>query len=169
MPWETWLRLSVAEMPAPAPYDGRGPALGYDLGETEDYYLWLMPSLTKVAQAPAELQPGDLIAYQLTLASSGNVMGAGGVLSDVLPAGVNYQWSTPPSIYNPATRTVRWDVNLTPGTNTVVDVVVLYTGEIGQVTNTAAVLWGGTVWQRASATVSARHRVYLPLVVRGGP
>ena len=37
MPYETWMRVSIAEMPAPAPQDGRGPVWGYDLGETEDY------------------------------------------------------------------------------------------------------------------------------------
>lgn len=169
VPWETWLRLSVAEMTAPAPYDGRGPAMGYDLGETEDYRLWLMPSLGKTVEAPAQLQPGDVITYHLQLTSAGNVVGAGAVLSDVLPLGANYLWSTPPSVYNPATRTVRWDVSLTPGMGTMMDVMVLYTGQVGRVTNTAYVLWGDTIWREASITVGANHMVYLPIVVRNGP
>lgn len=34
-----WMRISVADEPAPAPQDGRGPADGYAFGETEDYFL----------------------------------------------------------------------------------------------------------------------------------
>jgi PKD repeat protein len=41
---EVWLRLSIAEQPAPLPSggsraDGRGPVGGYRYGETEDYYF----------------------------------------------------------------------------------------------------------------------------------
>lgn len=35
-----WMRISIAEQPAPQPADGRGPAAGYELGETEDYYFF---------------------------------------------------------------------------------------------------------------------------------
>ncbi len=34
-----WMRISLSEQAAPAPGDGRGPASGYRLGETEDYLL----------------------------------------------------------------------------------------------------------------------------------
>jgi PKD repeat protein len=38
---ETWMRISIAEQPAPSasPADGRGPSSGYKYGETEDYYF----------------------------------------------------------------------------------------------------------------------------------
>ena len=43
-----WMRMTLAPQPAPtipgAPIaDGRGPANGYNTGETEDYYLWPEP------------------------------------------------------------------------------------------------------------------------------
>src|SRR5690606_21817862 len=51
-----WLRVSLSESPAPLPLndgvaygDGRGPAAGYSVGETEDYY-YLAP--TAAAAAP---------------------------------------------------------------------------------------------------------------------
>jgi hypothetical protein len=34
---QMWVRISVAEAASPLPADGRGPLLGYQLGETEDY------------------------------------------------------------------------------------------------------------------------------------
>ena len=35
-----WMRISIADLVAPAPGDGRGPANGYLYGETEDYYFF---------------------------------------------------------------------------------------------------------------------------------
>lgn len=50
-----WLRVSLSESPAPLPLnagvaygDGRGPAAGYSVGETEDYY-YLAPSAATAA------------------------------------------------------------------------------------------------------------------------
>ncbi len=168
-PFETWLRLSVAEMPAPAPYDGRGPLAGYDLGETEDYHLHLFADLSKAATAPAELQPGTLVTYHLTYAALGNILGAGAVISDVLPAGIEYVSSNPAGFYHPPSRTVSWGVALVPGAPSTIDLVATYTGSVGRVTNTAALLWSGVVWRRSSATVENLRRVYLPIVVRAGP
>jgi PKD repeat protein len=36
---DIWMRISIAEQPAPSPEDGRGPPSGYEYGETEDYYF----------------------------------------------------------------------------------------------------------------------------------
>jgi hypothetical protein len=43
-----WMRITLSEQPAPVIpganlADGRGPANGYQYGETEDYYLWSEP------------------------------------------------------------------------------------------------------------------------------
>jgi subtilisin family serine protease len=43
-----WIRISIAEQPAPLDpqtgrADGRGPAAGYQYGETEDHFLWYPP------------------------------------------------------------------------------------------------------------------------------
>jgi PKD repeat protein len=53
-----WIRISVSEQPAPIDpatgrADGRGPAGGYEVGETEDYYLWYPPAPSfQVTPAP---------------------------------------------------------------------------------------------------------------------
>ena len=44
----TWMRITLSEQPAPTDpltgrADGRGPAEGYEYGETEDYYVWYPP------------------------------------------------------------------------------------------------------------------------------
>lgn len=43
-----WMRFTLSEQPAPVDpntgrADGRGPAAGYQFGETEDYFLWYPP------------------------------------------------------------------------------------------------------------------------------
>ena len=79
-PLEAWLRLSVAEAPAPAPQDGRGPAAGYDVGETEDYLLSLAPTLELSTTTVGRPAPTEPFAYTMDLASAGNVVAAGAVL-----------------------------------------------------------------------------------------
>ena len=51
-----WLRISVAESPAPAP-DGQGPLSGYSLGETEDYKL---PGIIATATATFQATPIEI-------------------------------------------------------------------------------------------------------------
>ncbi len=36
---DMWMRITLSEQPAPSPGDGRGPASGYQIGETEDYLI----------------------------------------------------------------------------------------------------------------------------------
>ncbi len=151
MPWETWLRLSVAEQPAPSPYDGRGPAQGYDLGETEDYYLWLQPALLKSADLAGDPAPGEQVTYYLNYSAAGNVVAANAVLSDVLPLGVEFVSANPPAPYDPSTRTVFWSIAIAPNQPFTATLTVQVTGSPGDtVTNTAYLLWGGNIWARSS-------------------
>jgi hypothetical protein len=65
-------------------------------------------------------------------------------------------------------------VDLVPDQPARVKVVVQVAGTPGQViTNTAHLLWGNSLWRRASVAVQvepgALHRFYLPLVTRSFP
>jgi immune inhibitor A len=164
MPYETWMRVSIAEMPAPAPQDGRGPMWGYDLGETEDYYLYLQPSLAKTANLSGDPKPGDLVTYQIQINSVGTVIAPGAAISDVLPAGVEFVSCSGSCTYTPATRTVWWGLALVPNQLTIFDLVVQYTGTHNPVTNVAYLIWAGTIWQTAGFRFGPMNRVYLPIV-----
>jgi len=166
MPYETWMRVSIADMPAPAPEDGRGPVGGYDLGETEDYYLNLTPTLTKWAELTGDPSPGDVITYHIQYNSMGNVIAVGAAISDVLPIGLDYVSCNPPCTYTPATRTVWWGVALVPGQSPILDLVAQYMGTPSAVTNVANLIWGNTIWQSAYFSIGPIRRVYLPIVVR---
>ena len=153
-PYETWLRLSIADLPAPSPYDGRGPAVGYDLGETEDYFLTLAPSLSLSTPA-TQPAPGEQVTYQVQLGGAGNIEAVGVVISDVLPAGVDYVSSNPAGLYDPATRIITWTTNLVPGQVFAADLTVNVTAGFGElVVNTVYLLWGGGIWERDSASFS---------------
>lgn len=149
-PFEIWMRLSIADMPAAAPGDGRGPFDGYDLGETEDYLLHLFPNLYVTADPPGSVPPGAQIMYHIQNNPVGNVLGVGAVVSDVLPMGIEYVTSIPPGTYDPGSRTVTWNTPIIPGQLDNIDLIVDVTGTPGQViTNTAYLLWGDTLWARA--------------------
>jgi len=150
LPFESWLRISIADMPAPVPYDGRGPAMGYDLGETEDYHLFLDPLLHKGATFTTPPAPGDQITFSMHTIGIGNVVALGAVISDVLPSGLEYVSSNPPGSYDPASRTVTWSVDVSPFGPKIIDLVVEVTaGSCETITNTSALLWAGTLWRRA--------------------
>jgi len=165
MPYETWMRVSIAEMPAPAPEDGRGPAGGYDLGETEDYYLYLWPTLSKTAVPPGDPNPGDQVIFQIQYSSLGNVIAVNAAISDVLPAGLNFVSCNPTCSYDPTTRTAWWGIALVPGQSATLDLVAQYTGTPGAVTNVAHLMWGGTIWRSAYSSLGMQ-RVYLPVIMR---
>lgn len=153
--FELWVRASVAEKPAPAPYDGRGPAQGYDLGETEDYYLVLSPSLALSAGVPPAPYPGQLLTYTVQFGGQGNVLAGNVIISDVLPPGIDYVSATLPHLYNPHLRTVTWPTSLTPAQPATVQLVVRVTGTPGTpITNTASLLWGDAIWKRAAFSFS---------------
>ena len=149
-PFEVWMRLSLAEQPAPAPQDGRGPAQGYDFGETEDYLLLLSPWIEKEAEV-TETLPGSAVNYHIRYGGQGNVIAGNAVISDVLPQGIEYLSSDPPGTYNPSSRTVTWPANIVPGQSTALTLTVQVTGSPSQtVTNTAYLLWGDAIWVRDS-------------------
>jgi immune inhibitor A len=151
--WEAWMRFSLAEAPAPLPGDGRGPAGGYEYGETEDYYLYLSPTLAMTSGLVAAPAHGDLVTYTLLLSGLGNVAAPQAVLSDVLPLGVEYVASNPPGTYDPAARSVSWDTTLTPGEATTRTVAVQVTGQQGEeIANAATLSWGGSLWTTAATT-----------------
>ncbi len=148
-PFETWMRISVAEMMSPVPHDGAGPPTGYDLGETEDYYLWLDPWLDKTADLPADPEPGELITYHLTYGGEGNIEARDIAISDTLPLQVEYVSSDPSGVYDPGRREVVWMTDLIPDQEQRIDLVVQVTGAPGEtVDNTAHLLWGGSIWRR---------------------
>ncbi len=150
-PYESWLRISVADQQAPLPGDGRGPVAGYDLGETEDYYLYLYPTLSKSANLPDDPRPGETVDYRLAFGGTGNVIATDSVLSDVLPLGIEYVGSNPPGTYFPSTRTVTWPAPVVPGTSAGITLSVQVTAAPGSIiTNTAYLLWGGNRWAHAS-------------------
>jgi len=149
--FQAWMRLSVAEMPAPAPYDGSGPPVGYDLGETEDYLLSLMPSFSKTSSVSGRPQVGETITYHIQYDGVGNVIAQGIIISDVLPSGVTYVSSNPAGAYNASTRTVTWAGNLSPNNFQTIDLVVQVSGAAGTtVTNTGYLMWADTIWQQAT-------------------
>ncbi len=154
LPFQAWMRLSIADMPAAAPYDGRGPTGGYDLGETEDHLLHLFPPLQVTLDPAGPHPPGQQIIYHIGYQPAGNVLGIGAAISDVLPAGIEYVNSVPPGTYDPASRTVSWtNVSLFPGLAGNVDLIARISGTPGQhITNTAYVLWANTRWSSASYT-----------------
>jgi uncharacterized repeat protein (TIGR01451 family) len=166
MPYETWMRVSIADLPAPAPEDGRGPVGGYDLGETEDYYLYLWPTLTKWAELSGDPNPGDQVTFHIQYSSVGNVIAAGAAISDVLPAGLNYVSCNPTCTYDPTTRTAWWGIALVPGQSAILDLVAQYMGTHSIVTNVANLVWGNTIWQSAHSTIGTVRQVYLPIISR---
>ncbi len=151
--YEIWLRLSVADKPAPGPADGRGPVQGYDLGETEDYYLVLSPTL-QISLPPTQPFPGQPLTYTIQYGGMGDVLAKGVVISDVLPQGIEFLTANPmPDLYNPATRTAYWTTNLDPTAPGTIQMTVLVTGLPGAtITNTAYLLWGDQIWLRSAVS-----------------
>jgi PKD repeat protein len=66
---DTWMRISIAEQPAPAPPsaapDGRGPRNGYKYGETEDYYFKpdCPQPIADFKWDPSTICPGDKVYF----------------------------------------------------------------------------------------------------------
>ncbi len=151
LPFEAWMRLSVAEAPAPVPQDGRGPVQQYAYGETEDYPLFLEAILFKSANLDHDPVPGERVTYRIELQALGNILGGGAVISDVLPAGIEYVGSEPPGHYDPLARTVTWSTTLDPVIARSFSLTVRVTGAPGDtITNTALLFWGGNLWRNAS-------------------
>jgi len=166
-PFETWLRISLGDMPAPAPQDGRGPPQGYDLGETEDYLLFLHPALLLTTTLPYNPTPGDTVTLTVRYNALGNVQAGRVVISDVLQPGLTYVSSDPPGTYNPATRAITWTTSLVPHQPGTVTLTVRLGVGCG-VGNTAYLLWGGSIWSRSSVSldIPGATCMRLPLVLK---
>jgi M6 family metalloprotease-like protein len=150
LPFESWMRLSIADTTAPVPQDGRGPVGQYLYGETEDYYLFLDPWLTQTSDLAHDPFPGELVTLRIEFTGWGNVIAAGGRISDVLPAGVEYIDSRPPGIYDPGTRTVVWPANLQPGILDLIELDLQVTGAPSDtIVNPAYLLWTNDIWKQA--------------------
>lgn len=125
-----WLRVSIAEQPAPANpatqrADGRGYPLGYRFGETEDYPVKFEPpaeprlEMTKQADV-AVVNPGGVIEYSITLVNSGNAPANGFVLNDPIPSGTSYATgsvtaTTPTATYNAGLNRIEWTGTIPAG------------------------------------------------------
>jgi uncharacterized repeat protein (TIGR01451 family) len=129
------------------------------------------PSLTKEV-APAQVLPGGLLTYTLSLANEGPGPLLGAVLSDTLPWQVEYVTSTPPGNYQDGTLT--WTVDIMAGEAGEVTIagVLTSTAEPGTtVTNTARLRWDrAPISDYAAFDVQQpMHAIYLPVVLRGSP
>ncbi|MFQ5857048.1 MAG: GEVED domain-containing protein, partial [Anaerolineae bacterium] len=93
-----WLRITLSDDPQPVPEgqqpphisDGSGPASGWDVGETEDYYLPGDPaiSIDKAADRTTAAA-GDEIKFTVTL-SNGSGVPARVTMYDLIPPGTEY-------------------------------------------------------------------------------
>lgn len=94
-----WMRITLSDQPAPASTggnpDGRGPATGYRIGETEDYLLPGRPgdpphlTIDKVADVQQGWL-GDTITYSITVKNLGSTPATGVVVTDTIPPGTAY-------------------------------------------------------------------------------
>ena len=124
-----WLRVSIADQPAPTNSnqhaDGSGPKLGYRFGETEDYPVKFeapaMPHLAMTKQADVSVvNPGGVIEYSITIVNSGNAPATGVVVNDPIPSGTSYQAGSvnanlPTATYNSGLNRIEWTGNIPAG------------------------------------------------------
>lgn len=125
-----WLRVSIADQPAPAnpstqKADGRGPQSGYRFGETEDYPVKFetpaepILSMTKQADV-AVVNPGGVIEYSITIVNSGSAPATGFVMNDPIPGGTTYQAGSvtataPTPSYNAGLNRIEWTGTIPAG------------------------------------------------------
>ncbi|MFQ5341266.1 MAG: GEVED domain-containing protein [Anaerolineae bacterium] len=90
-----WLRITLSDSPVPIPEapaipDGSGPADGWALGETEDYYLPGDPAISIDKVADREVAAaGDEIEFTVTL-SNASAEPARVTMYDLIPPGTEY-------------------------------------------------------------------------------
>ena len=86
----------------------------------------------------SDIEIGDNITYRLTLFNNGPSDASGITVQDVLPAGVEYAFSSPPAVYDQVSGT--WTVgSLTAGSTITLDITVKIL-EGGAITNEAQVM-----------------------------
>jgi uncharacterized repeat protein (TIGR01451 family) len=132
---------------------------------------WPVFYLTKTVAA-GEALPGETVTYTLVFGNDGSLE-TGIVVSDVLPAGVEYGWSEPEGAYDPAVHTLSWGVPVLDAGARLTATVVVTVGagmEPGTwLTNTSYLLWRDEVLSNwVSLRVGGARYVYLPLVFKGG-
>ncbi len=77
-------------------------------------------SLDKTNTPTGEVQPGDVITYQLCFANTGNGNATNVVLTDMIPSRTTYVEgsASPAAVYDPVARTLTWNLGtLGPDTN----------------------------------------------------
>ncbi|MBS1253054.1 MAG: hypothetical protein MAG451_02099 [Anaerolineales bacterium] len=90
-----WLRITLSESPVPVPAspdipDGSGPVDGWDVGETEDYYLPGDPAISIEKEADKEVAAaGDEIEFSVFLSNASGEP-ARVTMYDLIPPGTEY-------------------------------------------------------------------------------
>lgn len=121
-----WMRITLSDVNAPPAGsgnpDGRGPASGYRMGETEDYLLPGRPGdpphLT--IDKTSDVQHGwigDTITYSITVKNLSNTPATGLTVTDPIPAGTTYVSGSVGATLPTATFTgtaIQWTGNLPP-------------------------------------------------------
>ena len=118
--------------------------------------------------------PGQPVTFTLIFGNDGSTE-TGIVVSDVLPLGVDYAWSTPAGVYDPLAHELHWDGLVLEGGARVTATVGVTVGEGVEpgswMTNTSYLLWRDEVhsdWARLQVGREPDLYLYLPLVARDG-
>ncbi|MCB0128675.1 MAG: DUF11 domain-containing protein, partial [Caldilineaceae bacterium] len=169
---DRWLRVSIAEEPAPRnptteQADGRGPPTGYRFGETEDYQVRfeapVEPKLEMVKQADVSVvNPGGVIEYSITVINSGSGPSTGVIVNDPIPGGTSYVAGSATATagtvtYNGGLTRIDWTGNIPAGGSVTIKFKVTVSREIAcdaVIRNRAELLdAAGTLLQDATAFV----------------
>jgi uncharacterized repeat protein (TIGR01451 family) len=142
-----------------------------DMGAYE-YEQTTLGSTSKTASMPAAM-PSGLLTYTITVENTGPVRISGVLVTDTLPTSVTYadqSLTATDGDYDYENGNVMWNGSLDPAGTviitfraTVSDVVPLGTS----IANTAIISGGGEIISR-TAKVFVGHRMYLPLMTKGG-
>jgi uncharacterized repeat protein (TIGR01451 family) len=177
-----WMRITLAEQPAPSPFDGSGPERGYAYGETEDYLLGLpamRPDLVITKRADGQFRYGENAVYWLEVKNQGTGIAAAPItVQDELPPGLAFisamgeGWSCAARYQMVA---CQYAGNVAPGAmvapiRLMVQVALYGAAPAPVVRNCAAVQVTSDVDESNNVTcISTRFwptRTYLPLILR---
>jgi uncharacterized repeat protein (TIGR01451 family) len=132
---------------------------------------WPVYYLTKTVSA-GNMSTGAPLTYTIIMGNDGSLE-TGIVVSDVLPAGVEYAWSSPSGAYDPAAHALRWNVPMLDGgqrlTVTVGATLALDMVPGTWMSNTAYLWWRGEMMtSTAWLGMESGTYIYLPLVYKAG-
>lgn len=132
-------------------------------------------SITKAVQ-PVDQYPGEPVSYTIVFGNEGNADALGVVVSDVLPAEVEYASSNPPGVYDPVAHELVWGpLDLAPDDMIEATVVVTIGAEVAPstwMTNTVYLFHANDEPLMAEASHHAQARpveyyyVYLPIIAK---